>query len=297
MKEKEWSLYELLDRWFDYKANDEVRPIRQVTKKSYSIEVCRTKKWFDDMPVSEITSELIQKAFNAAAENGSARSTINHVKIILGGAFKYMDSLSDTAIKNPVTRTILPANASVKDVFPLTKSQQLAIEKACLEDRYGYLHLFLLMTGLRRQELCNLKWADYDDSRQFIKIRESKTRSGIRTVPLLPFCDDIIKKQPKINEYIFNQENGNPINPAALRATYMRIRKVTGIKDLTNHVCRHTFATRLLETGAKEKAISVLLGHSSVAFTLDRYVKAQPEYLRSQIMLIDSNPLEPKQNL
>lgn len=297
MNKKEMTLYELLDRWFDYRANDEVKPIREITKESYCIELRRTKKWFEDMPISEITTELIQKVFNAAAENGSARSTINHVRLILSSAFKYMDSLSDMAIKNPVTRTVLPANASVKDVFPLTKSQQLAIEKACLEDRCGYLHLFLLMTGLRRQELCNLKWADYDDSRQFIKIRESKTRSGIRTVPLLPFCDDIIKKQPKINEYIFNQENGNPINPAALRATYLRIRKVTGIKDLTNHVCRHTFATRLLETGAREKAISVLLGHSSVAFTLDRYVKAQPEYLRSQIMLMDSNPLEPKQSL
>lgn len=55
---------------------------------------------------------------------------------------------------------------------------------------------------------------------------------------------------------------------------------------MTIHVLRHTFATRLVEQKADYKALSKLLGHTSVAFTLQRYVTLDIEFLRDQVMLL-----------
>ncbi|MFZ2537767.1 MAG: tyrosine-type recombinase/integrase [Oscillospiraceae bacterium] len=148
--------------------------------------------------------------------------------------------------------------------------------------------LFLLHTGLRRFELCNLKWSDYDSKKSCIYVRKSKSKSGIRTVPLLPLCERIIMVQPKINDHIFNSTIKKPLTDSVLKKTYHRVRKASGVQSLTNHVCRHTFATRLLENGATPKAISLLLGHSSVAFTMIRYTNPDLDYLREQVSLMDS---------
>ena len=46
---------------------------------------------------------------------------------------------------------------------------------------------------------------------------------------------------------------------------------LAGLRHFTFHALRHTFASRALEQGMDAKTLSVILGHSSVAFTLDRY--------------------------
>lgn len=52
------------------------------------------------------------------------------------------------------------------------------------------------------------------------------------------------------------------------------------------HMLRHTFATRLLEKGANIKAVSNLLGHANVAFTMRTYISLDKNYVDEQIMLI-----------
>ena len=141
-------------------------------------------------------------------------------------------------------------------------------------------------------ELINLKWSDYDKHNFRLKITKSKSLAGIRDVPLIPVARAIIETQPRINEYIFNSHKGNPITEIILRKTYLRVRKTAGVSTLTNHVCRHTFATRLLEAGADPKAISCLLGHTSASFMLDRYVQSQNEHLKKQITLLGNEILE-----
>lgn len=147
--------------------------------------------------------------------------------------------------------------------------------------------LFLLETVLQRFELCNLMWSDFDRVHKIITIQESKTTAGKRIVPLTDLAYQIIlmQKKRKGHDYIFTCRSHTKLTPSSLERTYMRLRKETGIKILTNHVCRHTFATRLIENGADPKAVSALLGHTSVSFTLDHYVSALQDFLAVQIML------------
>ena len=53
---------------------------------------------------------------------------------------------------------------------------------------------------------------------------------------------------------------------------FQNMQKSLGIKPVTIHALRHTFATQLIKANVDIKVISQLLGHSSVKITYDTYV-------------------------
>ena len=155
----------------------------------------------------------------------------------------------------------------------------------------------MLYTGIRASELKNLKWEDYDFRKNVIYIRDSKTDSGVRIIPLIPEAAQIVSRQIHYCDYIFTSTKHTPITKTVLRKLYERLRKKTGIKNITNHIYRHSFATRLVEKEAEIKAVSTLLGHKSVQFTMDRYVDANLNFLRTQIKKIEETPETRRQKL
>ena len=198
--------------------------------------------------------------------------------------------IRDRCYTNPATDLSVPAYASEKEVPALTQFQQQRVEAAAATDPLGDIILFLLNSGLRAGELINLEWINYDKRHQEIHIKESKTKAGIRTLPLTPTLITIIERQPHICDSIFTSTRGTPVTKSVLRKLYLRIRKKTGIDFFTNHVCRHTFATRMIERAADPKAVSILLGHTDVSFTLNRYTHPDNEYLHEQMQLIETLP-------
>lgn len=281
---KEGMLYHEIHLWFTSVADSgELKP------KTLNVHDCIIKlimRKIDNQGMTLITTDYLQGIFQSMAKDGFSASTLKKIKTILNRTYKLAIRTSPSLF-NPITDVTIPKIAVEKEVLPLTCEEQIGLEKICESDPHGDIFLFLLYTGLRSDELRNLQWSDYLPKYKMIKIRNSKTKAGIRQIPLLPNCEAIIALQPKINEYIFNNRTtGKPITVSVMRRTYERLRRLTGFNNLTNHVCRHSFATRLVENGADPKAISSLLGHTSVAFTLDRYVTAQPEYLRRHIELL-----------
>ncbi|WMJ24328.1 site-specific integrase [Paludicola sp. MB14-C6] len=281
----ETTLYDWLDKWLLVYSKHRVK---QATFDCYSAAIGWVKVCIENKPLNLITELDIQSGLNILSDLGYSKSTIKKAQIVLNQAFnKAIRNYQLTRVtENPVVGTYIPIEAGEKDVLPLTREEQSIIEIACYEVLHGLLMLFLLYTGLRRSELCNLKWSDYDKNKSCIYVRKSKTKKGIRMVPLLPLCEQIIITQPKINEYIFNSTIKQPITDSVLKKTYIRIRKKTGIMTFTNHVCRHSFATRLLENGADPKAIAEILGHTNVSFTMNRYAAPDYDYYRNQIMVL-----------
>ena len=64
-------------------------------------------------------------------------------------------------------------------------------------------------------------------------------------------------------------------------------RILPGIGHFTFHALRHTFATRALERGMDYKTLSAILGHYSVAFTMDTYVHSMDEHKRREMDKMD----------
>jgi integrase len=59
---------------------------------------------------------------------------------------------------------------------------------------------------------------------------------------------------------------------------------------ITTHAYRHSFATRMVEKKANYKALSTILGHSNVAFTIYQYTDAETKFLLEQIALLEPKP-------
>jgi len=74
-----------------------------------------------------------------------------------------------------------------------------------------------------------------------------------------------------LDDLVFSDIEGRPIDPATLTHNFARIIGRAGLGRVRFHDLRHTFASLALLRGAKPKVISEALGHASVAFTMDTY--------------------------
>jgi integrase len=236
-------------------------------------------------PITDIQEIEIQKLLNTLSLVYS-KSTLRKVRTVFHEAFDAAVRNNDCS-RNPINCLTIPKRASEKKVRALTYAEQKQVESAAIKDPLGHIVIFLLYTGLRASELCNLQWKDYDQSGEKIHINMSKTSAGIRAIPLLPIAKKIIEQRPHFCDYIFTSTIKKPVTKTVLQKLSYRMRRATGINWITTHVYRHSFATRLVEKGVNYKALAALLGHTDIAFTLQRYTDAEEDFLRKQIFLLD----------
>lgn len=275
-------LFQWLDTWLSiYKAEN----VKKATLENYKYAVNLIKKNSTDSELSTITDMSLQLVLNTLYQKGFAKSTIRLVKLTLTQAFRKALK-QHYIIDNPADELIIPIQAVEKEVNALTRAEQEEIIRECKTDMYGDVMMFLMQTGLRKSECCNLKWSDYNSSENYIRIIKSKTKNGIRIVPLSKTAKIIIEQQPQISEYVFVQKKScKPLTKTVLRRVCERMEKHTGIK-ITPHICRHTFATRVYEISNDVKSLSELLGHSNVSFTIQRYVSSDLERKRKIVSML-----------
>jgi integrase len=85
----------------------------------------------------------------------------------------------------------------------------------------------------------------------------------------------------KDDRTVFTAPEGGPLDYKNFRdrvwAPLLERSKVTG----TLHMLRHSYATALIQAGENAKTVQTLMGHHSVAFTMDQYADAWPEQIAS----------------
>lgn len=278
------TFYQWLDTWLSVFKAAEVKPQTLKTLK-YFVDIA--ERYIADIKLGEVNCITCQAALNNMAKNQYSKASIAKVKCIFNQSLRTASKQRYIPF-NPADELIVPIWAPTKEVQALTVAEQAEVERCTKYHEKGEYILFLLDTGLRRQEFVDLKWSDFDAFRREIKIRKSKTKSGIRTVPLISRAYCIIMKQPHIDEYIFhNAYDDKRITANAIRRLTERISIETGIDAFSPHVCRHTFATRLIEKGADPKSVAALLGHKRVEYTLNIYTTITNERLKNQIFLLE----------
>jgi len=142
-------------------------------------------------------------------------------------------------------------------------------DRAILETLYS--------TGIRRQELCNLRLGDLDYDRGLVRIEQGKGHKD-RYVPIGDRAVQWIEKYllevrprlcPSLNEQaIFLNTLGTRMNANRLGSQVHGIIRAAGIgKSGSCHLFRHTFATLLLENGCDVRYVQEMLGHSKMETT------------------------------
>lgn len=293
-QDSNYTLASWLDKWLEtYKRFS----VKEATYKNYEYSVFLIKKTPEsNFLIKDITELDLQTVINHVFEMKPtkneerqvySKSTMKTVRLSLRQSFRI--ALKLHFISEYPCETLKLPDAPTKLIIPLTSDEQVLVEQSCQNDRLGYLFIFLLRTGLRRTELMNLKWSDYDKTSQEIHITKSKTKAGVRNVDLLYEAIEIIERQPHINEHIFNSSRGTPLTNTVMKRLYERLRVKTGIDHLTNHVCRHTFVTRLCEQGVSPKAIAQIIGHAKPDYVLDIYALIEKKQLKREIHKLDND--------
>lgn len=128
-------------------------------------------------------------------------------------------------------------------------------------------------TGMRRNELINIKITDIDDVNETVKVLGKRNKE--RYIPLLKSVRESLKKYSEFREkieskepYLFLTKNGKKIyDTLVYRVINNYFSAVSSKVKKSPHVIRHSFATHLLNEGADLNAVKELLGHSSLAST------------------------------
>ena len=154
------------------------------------------------------------------------------------------------------------------------------LDKANLEEKMLISMLYGL--GLRISELSLLKLEDIKG--EWIQIHGKGNK--VRELPLLPELQKLIRvyvKEKNPKTYLFEKGNA-PMNAAQLRYILTKLFKEAGLK-VTPHQLRHSFATHLLNNGARISDVSELLGHETMAttqvYTKLGSVKKMQEYMQA----------------
>lgn len=153
--------------------------------------------------------------------------------------------------------------------------------------KYIYIVLILIYTGLRIGELLNLKNEDIDLQNKVLRINESKTNSGIRTIPISSKILNLFKDN--INEedtYFLKGTTTEQLSYSTFKPRFKKLLKELKIGTHTIHDTRHTFATRLNNADANQTSIIRLIGHSNFSTTENVYTHKNTEELRKAIELL-----------
>ncbi len=223
------------------KALLEAAPLVEVseegTKKIYDIRGYRLK-------ISKLAKKTIAKKISAL------RSFFEYKKM-MGVKIK---AIGDEQIKTPKS---LPK--------PIHKEIIQKALDACAADDEKLLVLMLYSLGLRISELEHLRISNINGD--WIKVERGKGGKD-RMIPLIPSVKKLLKEHLLANKnraFVF-EEDATPLSQNCLRYKLSKIFKRVGVKA-TPHQLRHSFASDLINKGARIVDVSELLGHKELATT------------------------------
>ena len=261
-----------------------------------------------DIPLSKLSASRIQKYYAQLINDGrydgrgglSAQTVKHHHRVL--------NSALNRAVKwgllrhNPVLQADSPrVPKRVPRTLDAHEVQQL-IDAARGTPFEVLIHL-AVFTGLRRSELCGLRWSDIDQETKTVSVsrvkhqkgrgvvfEEPKAKSSSRLLALSVASVDLLARYKREQadqrrfqgadlgdeELLLTWPGGTPITPDAASKAVPRIAKQAGLGHVTLHELRHTNATLMLRQDVHPKIVQARLGHATISTTMDLYSHVLP---------------------
>lgn len=168
--------------------------------------------------------------------------------------------------------------------------------------------------GLRRAEVCGLRWQDVDLEAKTLYVcntitqagnekaieKAPKSESSVRTLaipaPLLALLHEVQKGQEENKaffeqayqgDYVFCWPNGRPYSPNYLSDMFSKFLEENGLRHIRFHDLRHSFAS-LAVNQASVYDVSLALGHSNSRITEDIYIERNKQCKAVAIAAVSS---------
>lgn len=255
--------------------------------------------------LARLTPQQIQHVYARCLAEGLSTTTTRHVHAVLHRALESAVRLGLVA-RNVADMVDAPRKQRV-EIHPLTREESRQLLATAEGDRLETLFVLALATGMRQGELLALRWRDIDLERGRLSVMatlkrregravwaQTKTKQSRRQISLAPPVVEALRQhrhRQRIERLaagaawqewedlglVFVDEIGMPLTDWHIRNRLWRLLRQASAPRVRFHDLRHTCATLLLSQGVNPKIVSEMLGHSSVAITLDIYSHVLPD--------------------
>ena len=298
--------------------------IRQSSKNAYAF-ICRLIERYpvSNMRIDKIRIADAKAWFIRLHADGISYKTISLVRSLVKLSFQ-MAVDDDLLMKNPFSFNLssLLSNDGVPRVA-LTPEQEDDFLRFIQNDSYYYVYYdaiyILFNTGLRISELSGLTKKDLDFKNNKIivdhqllrgcdmvyKVGKPKSSKGCREIPMTPDVKRSFqhilstrkqpKKEPMVDGYsgfLFLDRNGNPMFSQSWQRIFRRCRQsynktyAIQMPNISPHVCRHTFCSKMAKAGMNPKMLQYIMGHSNITTTLNTYTHVGYEDAAEEMLRI-----------
>jgi len=236
-----------------------------------------------------------------------AHNTIVHVHVALHKALQQAVAWGKIPA-NPADRVVKPKLRKV-NIQPLDAEQAKHLREVARDDDLEAFWILALTHGFREGELLALRWCNIT-SGDMVSVTHSlarakgvneyelgqpKTDKGNRKVRLSAVALKALERHrqraenPSRDAFIFTRPGTPfPLDADRLSRAWWALRKRAGLPEKTRvHDLRHTAATLLLLQNVHVKVVSEMLGHASIAITLDLYSHVLPDMQQAAVDAID----------
>lgn len=247
--------------------------------------------------LSDLQPQHVDQMVASLLEDDRGRVTVRRIHATLSSALTSARKLRLVAT-NVAADVELP-EASRRKVRPWEPSDLATFLGVAAEHRLGALFEVAAFTGLRRGELCALRWADVDLVNQVITVRtqlvhtgseriegKPKTRSGedrrldIGSRVVGALLGHQLAQQGEReaagsayqdNDRVFARDDGADLDPDSVSRIFRRLVTKAGLRPIHLHDLRHGAASLMLASGTDIAVVSKRLGHSTITLTADTY--------------------------
>jgi len=264
--------------------------LARLSLESYRRDLCRLQTWSEKCgkQISDLTRADLRKWIASLSREGLAPASIARAVSATRGFFKFL--MLDGHIKThpaedldtPQRFSYLPKFLTEDEINRLLAAPDVSTEegirdRAVLEIMYA--------TGLRVSELVGLKQADVDLLAGLVVCHGKGNKE--RRVPLGKSAIHWLQQYAAVKKGYGKQTTPNVFlhrgRPFTRQIAWLMIKRhaeKVGIKNVSPHTLRHSFATHLLQHGADSRSVQALLGHSDIS-TTQIYTHITDIHLRS----------------
>lgn len=265
--------------------------------------------------LSEITYETIEEhcqyllSVGGKSGKGLSAKTVVDILSLIRNILKFAIR-KGKAIPCDGTSVQIKNDPSQMRIFSRSEQEQLC--------QYLYSHttpcnigtLICLFTGLRIGEICALRWEDFSQKDQTIRVHQTlqriqakdnsgpktkivitspKSMCSLRTIPIPDTLLEILMSYKCAEKgFILTNSDTVFIEPRTMQNNFKKALQASGIEDANFHTTRHTFATRCIELGFDVKTLSEILGHATVNITMNRYVHPTMDLKRANMQKLST---------
>ncbi len=252
--------------------------------------------------LKKLSPAHVQGFYRDRLDAGLSASTVHKMHAILHKALS--QAVRWHMVPRNVTEAVRPPRPAPKEMRPLSTEETRRLLRAACGERLEALYVLAVTTGMRQGELLALRWQDVDLKNGTLSVRrtltrdggrviigEPKTKKSRRSISLTPRAVEalgahlerqlreieILGDRYEDRGLLFATDTGGPVNPSNLRQrSFAPLLQKAKLPHVRFHDLRHTCATLLLSKGTHPKFVQELLGHATVAITLDTYSHAVP---------------------